>query len=236
MKRVLVPFLSPEDLKAIPNLVRYLRSQGLASVFVVHSPSLGITSEEVTRDVDKRIEDLTRAKQVAVAREDYAGAEQFKQQIEEAKMSRGEIARTGWKSTPLEKRYDIYNLTYDKEFSQLGTLVKRRTLDEDAEDLVGVFAQLKARGWPAELPKSQFSIVFPQDAKEVKEVKEATKPAAEPAKPAPAAAPVDPKEARRKQLSKYMAGKSAAAKLGISMEGRPYSEVVEEILKAEGLA
>lgn len=236
MKHILVPFLSPQDLDAIPNLVRYLRSQGPVSVFIAHSPSLGVSNGEATREVDKRIEDLTQAEAAAAARKDYAGAQQFATQVEEAKVSRGDILRNGWKSVSIERRRELYQEAIDKSFAALHpSAVMSRPLDEDAEDLIGVLSQLKARGWPASLPKNRFSVVFPQDAKEVRgQAPKADKTAhSEPAKPAPAAAPVDPKEFRRKQLSKYMAGKSAAVKLGISMEGKPYSEVVEEILKAE---
>lgn len=236
MKSILVPIMSAADVAAIPNLVKYLKVQSPTAVVVLCAPSVGITSEDATKEVDERISRLQRAKKEAADREDYAGAEQYKQQIEEAKLSRQELLRNGWKSVSQDQRDKAY-AKLDEHFRVLNTThVRRRVLVEDPENpIAAIGALLNDKSWPDCLPKDAFSIVLPRSVGEVKTFtgQTADKAIPEPSKTVNQTVEVDPKESRRKELGRYFAMKKAAEHHNIPYEGRKSADVVADILAKE---
>lgn len=238
MKHVIVPILSQEDISAIPNVVSFLKALKPETVVVLNNPSLGITPESATAEVDKKLADLEKAKAEAVNREDFPAAHQYKEKIEAAKMERQDALRNGWKSMPETKRFEAYDRMMHP-FSELDpTRVDYTVLAEDIDyDTLPVTLANMGRGWPATLPKNKWSLVSPQGVGSLPtpQALQAV-PIVGKANTAPKAeTPVlEPREARKKHLMKYMAMKKAADQHGIAWQGRKTVDVVEEILEKEG--
>jgi hypothetical protein len=240
MKHVLVPVLSPEDVTALPNVVAFLQQVKPLAVVVMNNPSVGVSPEDATKAVDAKIAQLEQAKKDAVAREDFPAASSFKEDIEAAKMDRQTALREGWKTIPQEQRI----AAYDRYVTQFGALapthVRSITLQEDAttETLLNTLANL-GKVWPDCLPQGEWSLVYPRSVSTAR-ISTPTGPAtaSQPAPkvntapPAPKA-PVEPKEARRTELKKYMKMRSVAKGYGIQVEGRKTTDVIEEILAKE---
>lgn len=234
MKAILVPVMSAADVPAIPNLVKYLKAQGPEAVVVVSAPSVGIAAEDATKEVDKRIAELSQAETAAAARKDYAGAQQFATQVEEAKLSRQEILRNGWKSVPQPQREQSYAKLVEPFAALAPAHVRHRVLVEDPENPLAAIAGMNGN-WPDCLPKSEFAIVFPRSVGG-RGITEVVIQASDKKLDSGSSKPVDPKEARRKELGRYFTMKKAAETHGIPYEGRKSVEVVADILKKEGLA
>src|SRR5690606_9628296 len=116
------------------NLVNYLKTQQPNAVVVVSAPSVGIAAEDATRDIDKRISELEQAESAAAARKDYAGAQQFSTQVEEAKLSRQEVLRNGWKSVPQAQREQAYAKLVEPFSALPPAHVRHLVLREDPEN------------------------------------------------------------------------------------------------------
>lgn len=248
MKHVLVPVLSQADIAALPNLIQFLKAQKPRAVVILSNPSLGVTAEDATRDIDKQISDLEQAETAAAQRKDYPGAQQFRTQVEEAKMKRQDVLRDGWKSVPLETRQKAYS-PFVEPFAQLApTYVRHVILPEDSEDLLVTLAGMRTT-WPDCLPAGQFAIVHPQSVGEQKATFSSTddwKRAVETVKdtvslapkvvtaPKVTEAPLDPREARKKELStQYMKMVKVAKEYGITVQKGKAGEAVELILAKE---
>lgn len=246
MLHVLVPVFTAADVAAVPQTVKLLRLLKPLAVVVVNNPSLGITSETATQEVDKQIADLERAKADAASREDYEGAKAFKMQIEDAKMKRVDILREGWKQVSPEARGQTYDKLFVDEFTKvlgpLGVYVANLPLTEDAtpENLLSTLANF-GTAWPKCLPHSQYAIIWPQSVTPITVPVAAPEPVSAPPKvvtapkpsKSPVAAPASPREAREKKLKQYFTLKSAAQEHGIPMEGRSGADVREQILAIE---
>jgi hypothetical protein len=246
MNHVLVSVLTPRDIECLPNVVNFLQTQKPLTVVIAHNPSLKITSADATREVDKEISDLEKAKADAAAREDYPAAAEFKAKIEDSKMKRQDVLRNGWKSTPESERQRAY-ATFVDQFGVLRnpqgeeTYVESIALIEDT-DHKGLLRALLELGtaWPNALPYGNWAFLHPQTVREASKTQDSKPPEA--VSPAPnvqtppkaqKAPPADPREARKVELMRYMKMKSEAKKYGISIEGRKTVDVVEEILAKE---
>jgi hypothetical protein len=246
MKHVLVPVLSPADIAALPNLIHFLKVQTPRAVVVLSNPSLGVTAEDATRDIDKQIADLEKAETEAAQRKDYPGAQQFRTQVEEAKMKRQDVLRDGWKSVPLEARHKAYD-SFVGQFSQLApAYVRHMILPEDSEDILVTLAGMRTT-WPDCLPAGQFAIVQPQSVgtevfSRIKDLGNASNPVKEaisqPPKvvtaPKAPEAPLDQRETRKKELStQYMKMVKVAKQHNIEVQKGKAGEAIEAILAKE---
>lgn len=244
MKRVLVPVLTAEDAAALPLLADHLASVKPEVVVVINNPSVGVTNQDLTATIDKQILEVERSKQEATAREDFDAAKNWKGRLEELKMDRQTLLREGWKKVSDEVRFAAYDKFLEvlkAKLGPLGTTIQNIPLSEDStyETLFLTLSTLQ-KVWGNLLPEGRFSLVYPQSAPKLASSKppEAVSPnpkveaAPKPSKPA-VVAPLDPREARSKELSRYMKLKAVAKEKGISMEGRPWTEVRDEILAQE---
>jgi len=243
---VLVPVFTQADVAAVPETVRLLRLLKPLAVVVVNNPSIGVTAETATQEVDKQIADLERAKTEAASREDFDSAKEFRRQAEDARMKRVDILREGWKQVSPEARGQTYDKLFVDEFTKvlgpLGVYVANLPLTEDAtpENLLSTLANF-GTAWPKCLPHSQYAIIWPQSVTPITVPVAAPEPVSTPPKvvatpkpsKAPVTAPVDAREARAKKLKQYFTLKQAAQTHGISMEGRLGADVRAEILAIE---
>lgn len=168
MRHVLVPVLTPQDAEALPNLVQYLAAQKPLAVVVMHNPSLGVTGESATKDVDAKIAATEKAESDAAARKDYPAAEQFRQQLEGLKLERQDVLREGWRKVSPEARDKAYSETILKPFvaafeTSNTTHVRQITLLEDVpnENLFMTLANM-GKAWPNCLPMGDFAVMYPR--------------------------------------------------------------------------
>lgn len=244
MKHVLVPLLTSADVAAIPTVVSYLKSVSPLAVVIVNNPSLGISAENATAEVDKQIKDLESAENAAVARKDYPAAAQFQQKIEDAKMKRQDVLREGWKKVSESHRFDAY----DKLVAPFSVLdpshVRYIPLTEDItyDTLLVTLANMGTL-WPDCLPKEEFALVTPRSiaVKTQAPVAVATSEPERRVETAPKphkvekVVPEDPKEARRLALKPHFTLMKVAKIHGFNIEeykGRS-PELVELILAKE---
>jgi hypothetical protein len=248
MKRVLVPVLTSEDIAALPALAAYLASVRPEYVVVLNNPSVGVTAETLTAEIDKQLADLEKSKADAVAREDFEGAKGWKVRIEETKMERTTLLRDGWKKVPENLRFAAYDKFLEPlkvALGPVGSTVQNIPLSEDTshEELFGTLSQL-SRAWIPGLPFGKFVLLPPQGAPELRvpepqqavSVESKVNTPVAPPKAVQKAIPAvsaDPREARAKELSRFMKLKAVAKEKGISMTDRPWQEVREEILALE---
>jgi hypothetical protein len=238
MKHILVPLLTAADLTNLEALVAYLKSLQPASVVILHNPSLGVSAENVTNEVDQQIRDLEKAKNDAKERDDFPAAARFVDEIEAAKMKRADVLRDGWQSVPAEERERAYR-NFVVPFVKLDpAYVEQITLSEDTthENLLVTLANM-GKTWPACLPHGRWSLI---PASDVPAAASAPAPA-----PVPTAAP-DPKaEKKAAEIPTdaagradyyrrfYMSMKKAAKDLGVPIDGRPKEEVIADIINKE---
>jgi len=242
MKHILVPLLVAADLLNLKALVAYLKAIQPLSVVVLHNPSLGVSAENVTNEVDQQIAELTKAKNDAKERDDFAAAGRFVDEIEAAKMKRADILRDGWNSVPVEERERAYR-NFIVEFVSLDPVyVEQVTLTEDTthDNLLVTLANM-GNSWPACLPSGRWSIVSPHGIPDVSPSWK-TQPAPV---PAPVAAPAKAEEKKPVEIPTdasgradyyrrfYMSMKKAAKELNVPMDGRPKEEVIADIIAKE---
>lgn len=217
-------------------------------VVVLNNPSVGVTAETLTAEIDKQLADLEKSKADAVAREDFEGAKGWKVRIEETKMERTTLLRDGWKKVPENLRFAAYDKFLEPlkvALGPVGSTVQNIPLSEDTshEELFGTLSQL-SRAWIPGLPFGKFVLLPPQSAPELRSEKppqavsvesKANTPVAAPkaVQKALPPAPFNPREVRDKELRKFMKLKAVAKQRGVSMEGRTSNEVREEILALE---
>lgn len=245
MKHCLIPILSTSDVAAVPELVKFLRLLKPLATVVLNNPSVGVTAESATVQVDKQIADLEKAKADAAAREDYEGAKAYKVQAEDARMKRTDILRDGWKSVPQDQRNQTYDKLFVDAFNGL-PYVKSITLTEDTtpENMLSTLANF-GTSWPECLPAGEWAIIWPRSVAPITvptASPEAVSPIAKvetalkrqqasperPAKPS-----LSPRAAREKALRQYFTMKKAALSHGIPLEGRNGDDIRAEILARE---
>jgi hypothetical protein len=252
MNNILIPVFTDEDAKALPKVANYLRSVKPKSVVVIHNPSVGINSASATEAVDKKIADLEKAKSDAIAREDFAAADRFKRQVEDEKVGRGDVLRSGWKSVSEADRAKVYeqmNKPLLDAAETLGFRFAGITLLEDQppENLFITLANF-GRAWPTSLPHGKFSLIWPQDAPENASpvVQEAVSPDPK-VNTAPVAQKVEKKAVEKTPESipsdregrikhyrqRYMLMKKKAGEYGIEISGRDSGLVAAEIVDRE---
>lgn len=240
MEHILVPILTPEDIAAIPRVVEYIQSVKPLAVVVLNNPSLGIAPADATAKIDAQMADLEESKKQAVAREDYEGAAQFRKLIEDKKMERQDVLRDGWKSVPQDKRMQSYD-----QFVQPFVApwhVRQIVLQEDAgyDNLLHTLANMSSN-WPNCLPPGQFSLVYPRSIGPKKSTPQPVQTVSTPkrvettpkASKRPVEANLSPREARRKELSKYMKLVKVAKDYNITIEKGQSSKAVEAVLAIE---
>lgn len=250
MKQAVVPILSHEDAKLIPETIAHLKAVRAQIVLVVINPSAALDVAEFAKDVDKSIADMEQAKKEASSREDFAAAQQFKDQIEDAKMNRATSIAQGIRKVPKAKLTEAVE-AMAAQFDGAATNVHHFTPAVDMDDfhqklprLHEKFTFLTAGGYSLIAPQScdmqnfclpDFVGVHAQAVSTtLTEPQKAVSPApkvqtAPPTPKAPVAAPTDPKEAYRLELKRYMKLKSEAKKFGVQLEGRKSAEVAEEV-------
>lgn len=244
MNNILIPVFTDDDAKALPNVVTFLKGVKPKVVIVIHNPSVGINSASATAVVDAKINDLKKAKGDAITREDFAAAEKYKRQIEDATLERGDVLRTGWKSIPEASRnaiYDKMNEPMVGAAQEMGTRFTAIQLLEDqpAENLFITLANF-GRAWPDSLPHGNFSIIWPQNVpvNAVSAAQEAASPAprvttAPVVKKSAVAPPLSPRAAREKQLKQFFTLKKAALSHGVPIEGRLSKDILGDVIAKE---
>lgn len=240
MQHILVPLLTPEDVAAIPKVVEHIQSVKPLAVVVIHNPSLGITPAEATAKIDKELSDLENSKKQAIAREDFEGAATFKRMIEDKKLERQDALRDGWKSVPQERRMQSYEPLVQPFVAPW--LVRQIVLQEDAsyDNLLNTLANMSSN-WPDCLPQGRFAILYPRSIgpkKTTPQPVQAVSPSprvetAPKASKPPVEANLSPREARKKELSKYMKLVKVAKDYNITIEKGKSSEAVEKVLAIE---
>lgn len=165
MKKIILPVFTESDLKAVPDAVRFMAAMGMTHLWVVHSPALGLPYPAATKALDEEITVTEQGIKLAVAREDYETAKQYRDTKSGLMVRRDEELARGYKSISPDDLTKAYDASFDsisqKAIPTATTIV--RTALQDPPQPADIFKTMDKflAEWPDELAHGQYVIAWP---------------------------------------------------------------------------
>jgi hypothetical protein len=163
MKNLILLVFTPADLEALPKAVKSLKALPVESLWVIHSPQLGLPYPQTAKEIDAEIELCERDKRRAALAENFDDAKKYKSQIDALKVRRDVEIRAGFKaftSSQLQEIYDTAFASLTPESTGIKNILREATADPLTPDQAFAYleSQVRLNAWVDQFPHGEYSV------------------------------------------------------------------------------
>jgi hypothetical protein len=163
MKNLILLVQTPADADALNASIPGIRSSNPSAIWLIHSPAVLVDQTAANAETDRQIVAINQAIKDCIGREDYTGAESYKQQRHALTLQKATAATDGYKTMTPEQQEAATTRVFGA-FWQAQPAPKMQLSmhpqHHETGEWIEMLNSLKGR-WPAEMAHGNFTMAWP---------------------------------------------------------------------------